>query len=153
MMNNSENAERTTMLIADDCVWVMEPGGSEYHGSEEIRPFVETAMSGRRHDATHKVEVLNWFTDGENLCVEYTHGARLTGRSFAGMRGSVKTGVARYCITYHIRDGRFDRVHEYINATSTLFSALSPLMLGSLHRQAERKLAKASKKGARASSE
>jgi hypothetical protein len=55
--------------------------------------------------------------------------------------------VSRYCITYHLRDGRIDRVHEYINATSTLFSVLSPFMLGSLHRQAEKKVAKARKKG------
>ena len=93
MVNDSENAERTMRLIADDCVWVMEPGGSEYHGSEEIRAFVQVATPGRKHDAAHKVEVLNWFTDGEKLCVEYTHGARLTGKSFARIRGSVKTGV------------------------------------------------------------
>ena len=149
MENDSENLERTMSLMADDCVWVMEPGGSEYHGLDEIRAFVETSMAGRTHDAAHKIEILNSFTDGENLCVEYTHGARLTGKAFGGIRGSLKTGVTRYCITYHMRDGKINRVHEYINATSALFSFLSPFMLGSLHRQAEKKLAKAGKRGAR----
>jgi ketosteroid isomerase-like protein len=88
MKNDSENLERTMSLVADDCVLVMEPGGSEYHGSEEVRAFVGLSISGRTHDATHKIEVLNWFADGENLCVEYTHGARLTGKAFAGIRGS-----------------------------------------------------------------
>jgi len=80
MFHDSENLERTMRLISDDCEWVMEPGGSEYHGYEEIRAFVETAMSGRTHDTEHKLELLNWFADDENLCAEYTHGARLTGQ-------------------------------------------------------------------------
>src|SRR5580658_7407908 len=105
MFNDSENLERTMKLISDDCIWVMEPGGSEYHGYDEIRTFVETAMSGRTHDAGHKLEILNWFADNENLCVEYTHGARLTGKGFGGLRGSLKTGGSRYCITYHYHDG------------------------------------------------
>jgi hypothetical protein len=32
MVNDSENLERTLKLLIDDCVWVMEPGGTEYHG-------------------------------------------------------------------------------------------------------------------------
>ena len=30
--NDSENLERTMSYLTDDCVWVMEPGGTEYHG-------------------------------------------------------------------------------------------------------------------------
>ena len=32
MTHDSENLERTLKLLIDDCVWVMEPGGTEYHG-------------------------------------------------------------------------------------------------------------------------
>jgi SnoaL-like domain len=153
MFNDSENLERTMKLIADDCVWVMEPGGSEYHGYDEIRAFVGIAMSGRTHDEGHKLELLNWFADDENLCIEYTHGARFTGKSFAGIRGSIKTGVSRYCITWHFRDGKIDRVHEYINSTSSWLSLLSPFVLGRLHGQTMKRLAKAKKKGVRISPE
>lgn len=151
MFNDSENLERTMKLIADDCIWVMEPGGSEYHGYAEIRAFVETAMSGRTHDEGRKLELLNWFADDENLCVEYTHGARLTGKGFGGLRGSLKTGVSRYCITYHYRDGKIDRVHEYINSTSSWLGIIMPYALGRLHSASMKKLAKVGKKGARVS--
>lgn len=140
LFDDSENLERTMKLIADDCVWVMEPGGSEYHGYDEIRAFVEVAMSGRTHDEGHKMQVLNWFADAgyENFCVEYTHGAKLTGKMTAGIRASLKTGVSRYCITYHMRDGAIDRVHEYINATSSWINLAMPSMLGHLHSRAEK---------------
>jgi len=55
--NDSENLERTMKCMTDDCVWVMEPGGTEYHGFEEIRAFVAIAMAGRTHDkGEHKIK-------------------------------------------------------------------------------------------------
>jgi hypothetical protein len=140
--NDSENLTRTLRCLTDDCVWVMEPGGTEYHGIKEIEAFVRIAMSGRTHDGgEHRIEITNWFANDENLCVEYTHGAILTGKFTAGIRGKLKAGVSRYCITYHMRDGKFDRVHEYINATSWSLNGLAPLALGYLHRLAMKRLA------------
>lgn len=142
MENDSENLERTMSYLADDCVWVMEPGGTEYHGLREIRAFVGIAMSGRMHDRQHKEKTANWFADGDNLCVEYTHGARLTGKFTFGLKAGIKTGISRYCITYHMRNGKFDRVHEYINATSFWYNLTLPVILWYLHKLAMRKLAK-----------
>jgi hypothetical protein len=140
--NDSENLQRTLRCLTEDCVWVMEPGGTKYHGIKEIEAFVEIGMSSRMHDESgHRIEVTNWFANDENLCVEYTHGAALTGRFTFGLRGKIKAGVTRYCLTYHIRDGKFDRVHEYINATSWWLNALMPLGLAYLRRLAMRKLA------------
>ena len=34
------------------------------------------------------------------------------------LRVRMKAESSRFCITCHIRDGKFDRVHEYINGTS-----------------------------------
>jgi len=34
--NDSENLQRTIKCMTDDCVWVFEPGGTEYHGLDEI---------------------------------------------------------------------------------------------------------------------
>ncbi len=141
--NDSENLERTMSYLTVDCVWVMEPGGTEYHGFEQLKAFIGIAMSGRTHDkGEFKIEILNWFNDDENLCIEYTHGAALTCKFTYGFKGKVKAGVSRYCITYHMRDGKIDRVHEYINATSWLYSCLMPVMLGRLHRLAMKKLAR-----------
>ncbi len=142
MVNDSENLERTMKLLTDDCIWVIEPGVTEYHGSRELRAFVGTAMSGRKHDEQHKIEILNHFADNENICIEYTHSAVLTGEMTAGMRGTLKPGAARYCMTYHIKDGKFDRVHEYINSPSVWLSFLSPIALKYLHWQTMKKLSK-----------
>ena len=141
--NDSENLERTLKCLSDDCVWVMEPGGTQYHGIGEIEAFVGIAISGRTHNKSkHRIEITNWFADSENLCVEYTHGAILTGKFTAGIRGTIKAGVSRYCITYHIRNGKFDRVHEYINATSWALNGLAPLALAYLRRLTTKRVAK-----------
>lgn len=142
MENDSENRERTMNMLTEDCTWVIEPGVTEYHGSKEIRAFVNIAMSGRRHDETHKIEILNHFADNENVCIEYTHSAVLTGEMTAGIKGSLNPGAARYCMTYHIRDGKFDRVHEYINSPSAWLSFISPIALKYLRWQTIRKLSK-----------
>jgi ketosteroid isomerase-like protein len=141
IMNDSENLERTLSMLTDDCVWVIEPGVTEYHGLKQLRAFIAISMSGRRHDTAHKIEVLNSFFDKENVCIEYTHSAQLTGK-IAGTRGTLKPGAARYCMTYHIRDAKFDKVHEYINSPSIWLSFLSPIALKYLHWKAIRKLAK-----------
>ncbi|HMK95175.1 MAG TPA: nuclear transport factor 2 family protein [Candidatus Limnocylindrales bacterium] len=141
--NDSENLERTMSYLTEDCVWVMEPGGTEYHSSREIRAFVDIAMSSRSHpDEQHKIKITHWFANDENLCVEYTHGAKLTGKFTAGWKGGIKTGILRYCITYHMRNGKIDLVHEYIDANSFWYNLLLPLLLGYLHWLAMRKLPK-----------
>ncbi len=68
--NDSENLDRTMSLMADDCVWVMEPTGDTYSGREEIKAFVSTAMSGRIHENQYGIQISNWFTNGEDLCIE-----------------------------------------------------------------------------------
>jgi uncharacterized protein YggL (DUF469 family) len=139
--NDSENVRRVMGSIADDCVWVIEPGGFEYRGAEQIRAFVAVSMSGRRHDkGQHRVNLTNWFADNENLCYEYTHGFLLTGRYVHGIRGSVRAGVLRYCITCHLRDGKFDRIHEYINSTSWWVAWAMQFFLAIIYRQAMRQL-------------
>lgn len=144
MLKDSENLERTLSFLTDDCVWVMEPGGTEYQGFEELKTYIGIAMSARTHDSgPHKIEILNWFSDDQNICVEYTHGMVSTGKLTSGFKGTIKTGTLRYCITYHIRDGKFDRVHEYINSTSLVMNSLMPILLWYLHRRTMKKLVKA----------
>ena len=142
IVNDSENFERKMNLLTDDAVWVLEPGGIEYHGAREIRTFVRIAMAGRTHEQSHRIEITNWFADDDNLCIEYGHGGVTTGTYTAGMKVRMNAKSSRFCITYHIRDGKFDRVHEYINGTSWWLNLLSPLGLGLLNRRVRRELAK-----------
>ena len=69
------------------------------------------AMGSRTHDAKYKVEVRKCFADGENLCVEYFHGAIVT-------RFRIKV-VENVCLVCHIRDGRFDSIHEYVDTSGS----------------------------------
>jgi ketosteroid isomerase-like protein len=149
--NDSENLDRTMSLMADDCVFVMEPTGDTYRGSEELRAFIAAAVSSRTHSGQYQIQVTNWFTDGEYLCIEYTHGAIA---NVTGIRVKVKKGVAKYCITFHMREGKFDQIHEYIQGTTFWAYLLMPLMLKSYTRQAKKHLSKqkrAAKEGFRES--
>lgn len=138
--HDSENLDRTMGLMTDDCVWVMEPTGDTYHGREEISAFVGTAMSGRTHQDHYRIQISNWFTDGEYLCIEYTHGAVLTGAYTAGIKAKLRPGTSRYCLTFHMRDGQFDRVHEYIQGTMFLTHLVMPLVLKRMKRLVEEKM-------------
>ena len=137
--NDSENLERTMRLLTDDCVWVMEPTGDTYRGKQELEAFVRIAMSGRTHSGPYSIQITNWFTDGEQLCIEYTHGLVLSGVFLPGIKSEVKQGVLRYCITFHMRDGKFDRVHEFIQGTTFLANLMLPIGLKNLTRLIKRK--------------
>ena len=146
MTHDSENLERTLAMMSEDCIWVMEPGGTEYCGKEEIQTFAEIAMSLRTHDTgDNRLEVTNRFCFGDQLCLEYSHGMvgtnSLTKLLVTGFRGRIRTGVTRYCMVYHICHGKFDSVHEYINSTSVWQSFLLPIDMNYLHWTSLRKLA------------
>ena len=139
MIHDSENLDRTMSYLTEDCVWVIEPGGTEYHGAEELRPFIGIAMSSRGHDnGSHQVEIVSSFFTSDHLCIEYTHGMMLSG--FLGKIIKVNAGTLRYCIVYHVRDGKIDHVREYINSPLWLLNTLLQAMLAGMHHFALRKL-------------
>ena len=147
MTNDSENLERTLNLLTDDCVWVMEPGGTEYHGIAQIKTFAGIAMKLRGHDESeHRIEILSCFSTGDNFCIEYSHGMvstdAVTGAITSGLKGGIPTGILRYCMVYHTREGKIDRVHEYINSSSWWLSFLLPIGMAYLHRVTIKRMAK-----------
>lgn len=79
----------------------------------------------RRHDERSHVEITNWFTDGEQLCVEYRH------KLILGRLG-LRVTIDGYCLIFHMRDGRFDAIRDYINphniAVGLLMYILLPLL-------------------------
>jgi hypothetical protein len=140
--HDSENLERTMRLFSDDILFELEPTGDVYRGKPAMQAFVDVAMSGRTHSGQYSIKITNWFTDGEQLCIEYTHGGILTGIYTGGIKARFGQGLARYCITYHMRDGKFDRMHEFIQATTFLANLAMPFMLKRIHRLADKKMAR-----------
>jgi ketosteroid isomerase-like protein len=140
--HDSENLERTMQLFSDDCVFELEPTGDVYAGKVEIEAFVSVAMSGRTHADQYSIQITNWFTDGEQFCIEYTHGGISTGVYSAGLKVKFRQGIARYCIIYHMKDGQFDRVHEFIQATNFLANLAMPLALKRIRRLADKKISR-----------
>ena len=145
--HDSENLERTMRLFADNILFELEPTGDIYRGKPAMQAFVDVAMSGRAHTGQYSIQITNWFTDGEQLCIEYTHGGILTGVYTAGIKAKFEQGVARYCITYHMCDGKFDRMHEFIQGTTFLANLAMPFMLKRIKRLADRQLAGMSRAG------
>ena len=103
----TDDIDRFSTLITDDCTWTLHPTGYTLHGGAQVKAFAKIAGGTRIHDDAHKVEITNLFTDGENLCVEYVHGFILSGLR---LKGSINI-----CLVFHMRNGKFDRVDEYID--------------------------------------
>jgi hypothetical protein len=103
----TDDIDRFSTLITDDCTWTLHPTGYTFNGSAQVMAFARFAGGTRIHDDAYKVEITNLFTDGENLCVEYVHGFILTRLRL--------TGSINICLVSHMRHGKFDRVNEYID--------------------------------------
>jgi hypothetical protein len=117
----TDDMNRFSDLIAHDCVWVMMPTGHAFTGFEQVAALARTAGGTRTHDEAYRVRILNWFTDGEHFCVEYQHGARI--------RRLPLKGNINICLVCHMRDGKFDRIHEYVHAHGLLFKPITILGL------------------------
>jgi ketosteroid isomerase-like protein len=120
----TDDMERFAQLIADDCVWVMMPTGHTFRGFDQVSALARTAGGTRTHDEAHRVRILNWFAEGENFCVEYHHGAII---KRLGIKGTINI-----CLVCHMREGKFDRIHEYIHAHGALFKLIMSLGLRAL---------------------
>jgi ketosteroid isomerase-like protein len=120
-VNAPENLERFSELLSDDCVWAIVPPGISFEGKAQVKAFTKMAMGSRTHDGEYKIEIRNWFTDGENFCVEYFHGAIIT-------RFRIKV-IENVCLVCHMRDGKFDRIHEYVDTSHSLLIRLGLMLL------------------------
>jgi len=120
-VNDSENFERFLRLLSDDCVYRITPPGRVFRGKDQLRTFVKKAMGSRTHTTDSKVEIRNWFTDGENLCVEYFHGALAT-----SLRIKIRENV---CFVFHMSGGKFDRLHEYVDTSGSFLVGFGLKML------------------------
>lgn len=112
-------------ILTDDATWTIMPIGHTWTGRRAIESMAVAAGRKRRHDGRAQVEIKNWFTDGEHVCVEYSH--RLIVRGLG-----LRLAVDGYCFVFHVRDGRFDAIREYISppnvATGLMMYCLLPLL-------------------------
>ncbi len=115
-VNASENLDRFSELLSEDCVWSITPPGLTFQGKEQVQSFSKFAMGSRTHNADTNIQIRNWFTDGENFCVEYFHGALVT-------RFHIKV-TENVCLVCHMQNGKFDRIHEYVDASNSFLISL-----------------------------
>jgi ketosteroid isomerase-like protein len=114
--NAPEDLDRFLKLLSDDCMWVIRPPGITFNGKVQLKPFIKMAMGSRTHNAAYNIEVRNWFTNGEQFCVEYFHGAIIT-----RFRLNV---VENVCLVCHMREGKFDHIHEYVDTSGSILIGL-----------------------------
>ncbi len=107
-------------LLTDDCRFTLMPSGRSWTGRERVMRFVTAAGASRSHDERSHVTITNWFSDGEQLVVEYEHRALVLGR---------RLRIDGYCWVLQIRDGRFDAIREYINPSGFALGLAMPILL------------------------
>jgi len=115
-----DDYERFGELLTEDCSFTLVPIGHTWTGRDRVMSAVMAAGTRRTHDGQSKVNITNWFTNNEYLVVEYEHGALVAG---------VRVTIDGYCWVFHIRDGRFDSMREYINPSRAGTSILLTLVL------------------------
>jgi hypothetical protein len=135
----TDDMNHFSQLITQDCVWVMMPTGHAFTGYAQVSTLAKLAGGTRRHNDAYKVEILNWWTDGEQFCVEYQHGAIL---KRLPIRGTINI-----CLVCHMREGQFDRIHEYVHAHGILFKLVMSLGLRSLPLLVNRKVSQQTRGG------
>lgn len=109
-------------LLTDDCTFSLMPIGYTLRGRQEVMAFVETAGNRRRHDEQSEVVISHWFTDGDSLCVEYEHGLIVKALH-------LRSKIDGYCLVFHMREGKFDAVREYINPSGLLWVFFTVIVL------------------------
>lgn len=115
-VHSPDDPDRARRLFTSDCTWLLMPPGYTFRGLDELSSFMTLAMRRRGHDDARKIEIRNWFANDEFFCVEYVHRFLLT-------RFRV-SGVMNICLVCHMRDGKFDRVNEYVDASGSLLARL-----------------------------
>ncbi|MCL1803007.1 MAG: hypothetical protein FWG30_05110 [Eubacteriaceae bacterium] len=121
--NDSENGERFSKLLSEECIWNLMPPGISIIGGESVRKFCEFAMGSRKHEADSNVKAIidNWFADGDDFCVEYYHAAVLP---FLNI-----TVIENVCLVCKMEDGKFKSVNEYIDTSASKLIWLGLKML------------------------
>lgn len=104
-----QDIPRVFELIDPDCEWVLMATGERYRGTDAIRKISQQSASAVSHSEQHKLEVTNLFGCGDNVCLEYVHGALLT------LPGQTEPTPIEMpiCIVFQCKNGRIIKANEY----------------------------------------
>ena len=83
--------------------------------------FVTTAGSNRKHDSKSTITITNWLADGSHFCVDHSSIVPLLFNRWITIEG--------YCMVFHMADGKFDEVREYINPPGIVVAMLTTCVL------------------------
>jgi ketosteroid isomerase-like protein len=113
----SDDIDGFMKLIDQDCEWVIMATGETFRGTGEVRQLAERSVAARKHTKDTHMNFTNLFTSEDQMCLEYIHRFIVTeqwpssgDRPPAGTKGDVKI-----CLVCHVKDGKFDRIHEYFD--------------------------------------
>lgn len=130
LTNDNENAERLLQYLAEDCTWVINPGGMTFTGLPEIRKFISIAGagSGGKKKQPVKATLDGWFAGGDKLCVEYHQPAPVGNSAIA------------HCNVYVLRDGKIVSIHEYVSSSFWLFNVTAQMMFKRVWKKTKRQM-------------
>jgi hypothetical protein len=134
----ADDKARVLRLLSEDCEWAVVPWKYVARGHQEIEVFLGVANKTRSYtDKGETIRIDNWFTNGEHMCVELTNIASLS------FLPAVKAQQP-ICLTLHIKDSKFDWIHEYFQVPFPL--SLIIRMVPFITRWRMRRTAKISRK-------
>jgi hypothetical protein len=139
LTNDSENPGRMLENLAEDCTWVINPGGMVYNGLPEIKKFVDVAMASRGGNKKQptKVTVHDWFATDDRLCIEYGH-AFSFGIGIPGLAKKASSTTMEHCNIYTMSNGKILSVHEYATSSFWWLNLASQMMLKRIWKKAKR---------------
>lgn len=100
---------RVMELIDPACQWVLMATGERYTGHEAITMIGLESAAAISHSDQHQLRVTSLFGSGDNVCLEYVHGALL---QLPGQSEKVPIEMP-ICIVFTCRNGMITRAHEY----------------------------------------
>jgi len=130
LTTDSEHPGRMLDLLADDCSWILQPGGTTYNGLPEIKKFIDVAMAsrGNKKSGPTKVLVRSSFGDDTQLCIEYAHTFSF-GLKIPGVSKKASGSMVEHCNIYQLRDGKISSVHEYTSSPFWWLNLATQLVL------------------------
>jgi ketosteroid isomerase-like protein len=104
-------------LVAPDCEWTIMATGEKFSGIEKVRELAERSVAGRIHTKEIKMEPATLFATEEYFVIEYIHNAVVTENWPASKNRPAPGSVLNIpiCIVAHIKNEKFDRLHEYFD--------------------------------------
>ncbi len=112
--------DRFASLISPDCEWTLMFTLEKIRGSAAMMMFARQAVASRDHPKGLGMEFTNSFNTEDQILAEYIHRGIITGegaKRYGVPDGSI--GEVPICLVMHVKDGKIDRVHEYLNPAQT----------------------------------